>query len=59
MHWLSDAVAGGLMGWAIGSTVGTRFRQGFDANAKDSGPWVALAPGTAFGVTTMNVIVVF
>lgn len=26
MHWFSDAVAGGLMGYAIGSTVGTNFR---------------------------------
>lgn len=26
MHWFSDAVAGGLMGYAIGSTVGSNFR---------------------------------
>ena len=25
VHWLSDAVAGGLMGWAIGTTIGKRF----------------------------------
>ena len=27
MHWFSDTVAGALMGFAIGSTVGTRFRR--------------------------------
>ena len=27
MHWFSDAVAGGLMGYAIGSTVGSNFRK--------------------------------
>lgn len=27
MHWFSDAVAGALMGYAIGSTVGSNFRE--------------------------------
>lgn len=27
MHWASDAVAGALMGWAIGTSVGKGFRQ--------------------------------
>ena len=28
VHWLSDVVAGGLMGWAIGKTVGEGFARG-------------------------------
>jgi membrane-associated phospholipid phosphatase len=27
VHWASDVVAGGLMGWAIGRTVGRAFAQ--------------------------------
>lgn len=28
VHWLSDVVAGGLMGWTIGTTIGKGFAQG-------------------------------
>ncbi len=28
VHWLSDVVAGGLMGWAIGQAVGEGFARG-------------------------------
>ena len=28
VHWLSDVVAGGLMGWAIGRAVGEGFARG-------------------------------
>jgi len=38
MHWFSDAVAGTLMGWAIGTTVGREFRRSFDGTvAKPAG----------------------
>ena len=29
VHWLSDVVAGGLMGWAIGTTIGKGFARGY------------------------------
>jgi membrane-associated phospholipid phosphatase len=36
-HWLSDVVAGGLMGYAIGWVIGRNFRQRFDLrNTRES-----------------------
>jgi hypothetical protein len=35
MHWFSDAVAGGLMGYAIGSTVGTNMRSRHNKDEED------------------------
>ena len=29
VHWLSDVVAGGLMGWTIGTTIGKGFARGY------------------------------
>jgi len=41
MHWFSDLVAGGLMGYAIGSTVGSNFREAFEksGNRKEEAIW--------------------
>lgn len=45
MHWFSDTVAGILMGYAIGSTVGRDFRERWDKkNAGPAGLSVSLAP---------------
>jgi membrane-associated phospholipid phosphatase len=35
MHWFSDEVAGALMGYAIGSTVGTNMRASFDGETSN------------------------
>lgn len=37
VHWLSDVVAGGLISWTIGTTIGKRFAQGETTN-KDQRP---------------------
>ena len=42
-HWASDVVAGGLIGHAIGSTIGRDFRRMQDANVVH-GPSVSLVP---------------
>ena len=53
MHWLSDGIAGALMGYAIGSTVGRNTRRLVDGKGGDDlGPELTLLPfsdGTAGG----------
>lgn len=44
MHWFSDAVAGSLMGYAIGSTVGKHFREQISDNQNDSSSGVYILP---------------
>ncbi len=45
MHWFSDAVAGTLMGYAVGSTVGRDFRRRFEnRNEKQGGAQIAIIP---------------
>lgn len=45
MHWFSDAVAGTLMGYAIGTTVGSDFRRRFEGRPeKAAGFSVTAAP---------------
>lgn len=45
MHWFSDAVAGTLMGYAVGSTVGSDFRKSWEKkNGKAGGPSVGVLP---------------
>ena len=39
VHWLSDVVAGGLMGWAIGTTIGKGFAQGYLQPLAAPGRW--------------------
>ena len=39
VHWLSDVVAGGLMGWVIGTTIGKGFAQGYLQPLAASGRW--------------------
>ena len=36
MHWFSDGLAGAMMGYAVGSTVGRSFRQCMDRGKKDN-----------------------
>jgi len=38
MHWFSDAVAGALMGYAIGTTVGRDFRRRWEGKAENTSP---------------------
>ena len=48
VHWLSDVVAGGLMGWAIGKTVGEGFARGRLQPLAAPGRWglqLTLNPG--------------
>ncbi len=48
VHWLSDVVAGGLMGWAIGKTVGEGFARGRLQPVAAPGRWglqLTLNPG--------------
>jgi hypothetical protein len=52
MHWFSDAVAGSLMGIAIGTTVGREFRRRFD-HAGEMTP--ALAAGVMPGRFTFTI----
>jgi membrane-associated phospholipid phosphatase len=55
MHWFSDTVAGALMGFAIGSTVGTRFRRLWESKmGKTAGVTVQTGPESftlSFGVS--------
>ncbi len=46
VHWLSDAIAGGAMGWAIGWTVGSDFRSaaGKTRGAKDDSLTIRAVP---------------
>ena len=45
MHWFSETVAGSLMGYAIGSTVGTRFRRRWENQKEKTAGWtVQIAP---------------
>lgn len=39
VHWLSDVVAGGLMGWTIGTTIGKGFTQGYLQPLAAPGRW--------------------
>ena len=39
VHWLSDVVAGGLMGWAIGTTIGKGFAWGYLQPLAAPGRW--------------------
>jgi membrane-associated phospholipid phosphatase len=50
MHWLSDVVAGTLMGFAIGTAVGRGFRRTVDERTAQS-PRVTLAPLAGAGCT--------
>ena len=44
MHWFSDGVAGALMGWAIGRTVGSSFRQKVRSTEPDERTGLRLVP---------------
>ncbi len=39
MHWFSETAAGSLMGYAIGSTVGTRFRRRWENRKEKTAGW--------------------
>ena len=39
VHWLSDVVAGGLMGWTIGTTIGKGFARGYLQPLAAPGHW--------------------
>lgn len=50
MHWASDALAGALIGWAVGDTTGRSFRRSLGHRAAldpDVSPHVMLAPSGA------------
>ena len=49
VHWLSDGVAGVMMGWAIGRTVGKSFADGRARAAQAAHP--AIAPVAGSGIT--------
>lgn len=55
VHWASDVVAGGLMGWAIGHTVGKKFAARRDSaaagrdNRVSTGPAISLFPSAGRG----------
>jgi len=51
MHWFSDAVAGALMGVAIGTTVGREFRRRFDEQDAPSSPGGASVSLGRFAIT--------
>ncbi len=55
-HWMSDNIAGFLMGYAIGSTVGQSFRNLVNANAR-SGTQVGFHP--AFGLEFTGLRITF
>ena len=45
MHWFSETISGSLMGYAIGSTVGTRFRRRWENRKEKTAGWtVQIAP---------------
>jgi membrane-associated phospholipid phosphatase len=63
VHWLSDAVAGGLMGFGIGWTVGRRFyrdrmleRHDNNRDVSREDEFSIFVVGNATGVTIMAVI---
>jgi membrane-associated phospholipid phosphatase len=51
-HWASDVVAGGLIGQAIGYTIGTQFRKAARPGPDDAGPQILIipAPGADAGL---------
>jgi hypothetical protein len=51
MHWFSDAVAGTLMGVAIGTTVGREFRRRFDHEAETTSSLAARVIPGRFAIT--------
>ncbi len=46
MHWLSDAVAGALMSYAVGSTVGKYYRNVYSCPAQSSSLQSSVSPAT-------------
>jgi membrane-associated phospholipid phosphatase len=52
MHWLSDGVAGALVGYAIGSTVGKHFRQVINGTAEEahSTTWIPMLSADSIGL---------
>jgi hypothetical protein len=60
MHWASDIVAGTLMGYAIGSTIGRDFRNAWDGeqrHVRTSG--VSLSPFIQSGYRGIEMSVAF
>ncbi len=62
-HWLSDAVAGALIGWTVGDTIGRAFRSRHRDTAQGSmrgpAPQWHLAPLIARGVAGGSAALVF
>jgi membrane-associated phospholipid phosphatase len=57
MHWFSDAVAGALMSYAVGSTVGKYYRNVYSGPADASSP--QSSPNPSMGVNPTGVTVTF
>jgi membrane-associated phospholipid phosphatase len=56
-HWFSDGVAGGLMGWAIGKTVGTNMRNNIQGlEAKEEKKSVEVLPILGPGRSGLQVV---
>ncbi len=45
MHWFSDVVAGTIMGFTIGATIGNNFRKAFNNESFESKEGIKLHPG--------------
>jgi membrane-associated phospholipid phosphatase len=60
MHWFSDGVAGTLMGYAIGSTVGKNFRKAYNSSITDkSAANIQIIPILAPGYSGAKVVLNF
>ena len=59
MHWLSDAVAGALMSYAVGSTVGKYYRKVYSGQTQTSSLQSSGSPSMGFNPAGINMTFIF
>ena len=59
MHWLSDAVAGALMSYAVGSTVGKYYRKMYSGQTQTSSLQSSGSPSMGFNPAGINMTFIF
>lgn len=55
MHWFSDIIAGSMMGYAIGNTVGKEYRKLYDGNKIESATRILINPVVSINYTGLQV----
>jgi membrane-associated phospholipid phosphatase len=59
MHWFSDALAGALMSYAVGSTVGKYYRNAYSGQTQTSSLQPPANPSMGFNPTGITVTFMF